>query len=1174
MNPPPPPQPPKRPGTPPRPPRPPQVGRAAKAEAIFNSALACPQAEREAFLQKECGDDAGMLDEVHALCAAHEAAGDLMPEDAPVSPEMEEQFARLKPEEAGEMIGPYKLREQIGEGGFGTVWVADQERPIRRRVALKIIKMGMDTNDVIARFEQERQALAMMDHPNIAKVLDAGATRFGRPYFVMELVRGVKITGYCDDQQLSTQERIELFITVCQAVQHAHQKGIIHRDLKPSNILVTINDGKAVPKVIDFGLAKAMQGRLTDATVYTQFQQMIGTPLYMSPEQAELTSLDIDTRSDIYALGVLLYELLTGHTPIDQDTMARIGLDEMRRMIREVDPPRPSMRVRSFDGEEMTSAAKRRHTDAAKLPGALRGDLDWIVMKCIDKDRSRRYDTANGLAADLRRHLNDEPVLARSPTTAYLLGRLMRRNKLAFAAGGAVTAAVLLGLVTSSWQAVRATRAKQEAVAARQEAVANEKKAVEAQASETKLRQQAETQELVARQRAYASDMNVAKQQLDGFNFGRALDLLNRQRPQPGQKDLRGWEWRYLWQQTRSDALFTLCQKSSEIESLAVSADGRWLAVGVAHKGGVSVWDLQTRRESVRLADSDQNVLVTFSPTGPLLAFSSETLPDEGAVRNTLHLWNAATREMVADLPLDHLCEGLAFSQDGKTLVTSTGRRDGHITLWRVSDGTKIASFAAQQATYIYFPSFAVTSDLGLAAYAMPQGRIRVVDLRDGKELWTAVAAKNLIIAMAFSPDGKTLASAAGFSESDIRLWDVATGKEIGELEGHGSFVSSLLFWPDGKKLASASGDQTIRIWDVVNRKCLDVLRGHRLEVWRLALLPDGKTLVSGCKDGTVCFWDTSVTHPRQPYITIPEKVAGWCFTPDGQSVLTLNQKHQVALWTGIDFQRREPWPEIGTNFDDIIFSDNGGFLATGSTNGITQVWDVSRRVLWRQWTNTTGQVRPITFLEDGNKLITESESDQLDHEWDLATGRELRSWAKSSWKYLDAIVDFPTGERYMERGFNNSEIRVKNLANGQVMKTNLDFLESNGAVVSPDGKLFAVVSGQGYARVWDTTTWRAITTLRGYLVGVLSVAFSPDGQRLATGSDKQQAVRLWDTESWQDVLTLETQEVNFVSTAFSRDGNGIGSSNGSGTLYIWRAPSWAEINAAEAKEKAETKLP
>jgi tetratricopeptide (TPR) repeat protein len=335
-------------------------------------------------------------------------------------------------------------------------------------VALKVIKLGMDTKEVIARFEQERQALAMMDHPNIAKVLDAGATEHGRPFFVMELVRGLKITDYCDEQKLSTQERIALFITVCQAVQHAHQKGIIHRDLKPSNILVTVNDGKAVPKVIDFGVAKATQGRLTDATVYTQFQQMIGTPLYMSPEQADMTSLDIDTRSDIYALGVLLYELLTGHTPIEQDTLARIGLDEMRCLIREVDPPRPSLRMKTLDGAEMTTAAKRRITEPAKLSGALRGDLDWIVMKCLEKDRKRRYDTANDLAFDLQRHLKNEVITARPPTAGYLLSKLIRRNKFAFAAGTAIAASLVIGLGVATWMFLKEREARRRAVAAEQ----------------------------------------------------------------------------------------------------------------------------------------------------------------------------------------------------------------------------------------------------------------------------------------------------------------------------------------------------------------------------------------------------------------------------------------------------------------------------------------------------------------------------------------------------------------------------------------------------------------------------------------------------------------------------------------------------------------------------------
>jgi WD40 repeat protein len=473
--------------------------------------------------------------------------------------------------------------------------------------------------------------------------------------------------------------------------------------------------------------------------------------------------------------------------------------------------------------------------------------------------------------------------------------------------------------------------------------------------------------------------------------------------------------------------------------------------------------------------------------------------------------------------------------------------------------------------------AFAATADLKLAAYTCnptPQ-RIHVIDLRDGKELWSEAASKQYITAFAFSPDGKTLASAAGFGESDIRLWDVATGKRIGQLEGHGTFVSSIVFWPDGKKLASSSGDQTIRIWDMASQKCLDVLRGHRLEVWRLALLPDNKTLVSGSKDGEVCFWDTSVTHPRQPRITIPENLLNWCFSPDSQSIVTLDLQGHVTRWSGTEFQQKEPLMDIGASLihgpSDNVFSRDGRFLAFGCANGLIQVWDVSRQVLRRQWTNTTGRVTPLTFLADGNKLITGSGSDSLVHEWDLITGRELQSWPAVSWDFDIAVSQ--DEERLAAFG-TGGEIQIKNLVNGQVAETNLDFLENWVGAFSPDGRLFAISSALGYARVWNTATWQERNTLRGYLVGVSSVAFSPDGRELATGSDQQEALRLWDTESWQDLLTLAGQGANFKLTAFSPDGNVIGSMNLTGTLHLWRAPSWAEIHAVEAESNREAQQP
>ena len=446
-----------------------------KVEAIFAQALRFKPEERAAFLAGACGQDQALRTRVEELLQAQSGG---------------EEFLRTEPQESGtiviplteqpgDRIGRYKILQQIGEGGCGVVYMAEQEEPVRRRVALKVIKLGMDTKSVIARFEAERQALALMDHPNIAKVLDAGATDNGRPFFVMELVRGVKITEYCDEAKLATPERLQLFVQVCHAIQHAHQKGIIHRDLKPSNILVTINDGLPVPKVIDFGIAKATTDqRLTDKTLFTAYEQFIGTPAYMSPEQAVMTSLDIDTRSDIYALGVLLYELLTGRTPFDAKELLQAGFDEMRRTIREKEPDRPSTRLSTMLAADLTSVAQRRQADAPRLIHLLRGDLDWIVMKALEKDRTRRYETANALATDVQRYLTNEPIIARPPSTFYRFQKLVRRNKTAFAAVGAVMAALVLGLGLSVFLFLREREAH--------------RRTVEMEKMQERLRQQAE----------------------------------------------------------------------------------------------------------------------------------------------------------------------------------------------------------------------------------------------------------------------------------------------------------------------------------------------------------------------------------------------------------------------------------------------------------------------------------------------------------------------------------------------------------------------------------------------------------------------------------------------------------------------------------------------------------
>ena len=814
-------------------------------KSIFGRALEIESpAERSAFLGEACAANPELRAEVEDLLRAMAGAGDFMKRPPPPG-SVTISHAPIA-EGPGTRIGPYRLLQQIGEGGMGVVYMAEQEQPVRRKVALKIIKPGMDSAQVVARFEAERQALAVMDHTNIARVFDAGTTASGRPYFVMELVHGVPITAFCDGNQLTPRERLELFVPVCQAIQHAHQKGIIHRDIKPSNVLVTMYDDKPVPKVIDFGVAKAVEQRLTERTLFTQFGAMVGTFEYMSPEQAEMNAFGVDTRSDIYSLGVLLYELLTGTTPLEKQRLRQAALGEMVRLIKEEEPPRPSVRL-SGSGD-LPSIAAARKTEPARLSRLMRGEVNWIVMRCLEKDRTRRYETASGLAKDVDRYLRDEPVEACPPSAGYRLRKFARKHRAPIAVAAGFLVLLVADVVFSTWQAARARRAEERANVEAARAMDAERQtrqerdgALAARKEADDRRDEAEAARQSLRRALYASDMQLAQSAWASGNVVTMRDLLEGQRPSAGQADLRSFEWHYL---RRLGATSRTVEVAPPYHIGTISPDGtrfvgRFVPVdaGVAHPEEtveLKLIDVDTRRMLRTIATpfgEEYRWPFFFSPDSKRFGFQVAIRDRAAKVDWLVKVWDWETgREIGALNGLPVVPRAKALDRSGERLALGFNRPGGgggcDLKVWEVAGGKELYTIPIPERSISGPQALTFSPDrMHLAGITSPSGR------RDGPtagevRIWEASTGKEILkfatgpgsVGLAYRPDGQFLA-VAGAGGAPHRLRDARSGQEVLELTGTSDdeILPMVAFSPDGSRLAAVSLSGGLRTWDLTD---------------------------------------------------------------------------------------------------------------------------------------------------------------------------------------------------------------------------------------------------------------------------------------------------------------------------------------------------------------------
>lgn len=1097
--------------------------------AIFDKAIQIESAkERARFLDEACKSVVQVRSEVEKLISDHFQAGEFMEDPIPV-PAIEPNDTTTSGQ-----IGPYRIREQIGEGGFGTVYVAQQKQPIHRKVALKVVKPGMDSANIIARFESERQALAMMDHPNIAKVFDGGTTESGRPYFVMELVHGMPLTDFANDQKLSTGERLRLFVDVCRAVQHAHQKGVIHRDLKPSNIMVTMHDDIPVPKVIDFGISKALSHKLTEKSIYTAYGQMIGTPMYMSPEQTQLSGLDVDTRSDIYSLGVLLYELLTGTTPFDGETFKNVEFDELRRMIREDDPPRPSVRISTMGAQTLTTISKRRGVDGRQLSQIFRGELDWIVMKALEKDRTRRYETAERFAADVQRFLNDEAVEACPPSVTYRLGKFVRRNRSMVITTSLVLVTLMLGILGTAWQANLANR--QRVLAER------------AKDTEINLRRQAEkrlaTSYLVHAQ-TLCEDGEIGRGMLW---FARGLRIV----PE-GAADLNKVIRANLaaWR-PRLHSLQMLVEHQGPVVGMVLSQDGQRLLSGDKF-GNIGLSDTASGKPIGNGVKHERLTALAFSPNG-LCASASQ----DGTVR----LWNGNTLQAIGK-PLQHQgpVHQMVFSSDGSQIATASSGVNGFwesgiVSRWDVETCELIDEPFQRKSADDQFPNHAIRTmaftDLGLqAVVTISPGTHQIWNIELGKSSMPLISNPNTR-AITISRDGLRLATAG---EGRISIWDVPTGTLTAKPVTHVG-VRAVAFSGDGSLLVSGGNDRSARIWRTNDGQPVGGPMRQAGAVTFVGFGPDDRHVTTASENGTARLWsvafDETVGHP----IHHQDGIEGAAYGPNGLCILikSENAYHLRDAATG----RTIGNPLLidkGEAGQMMALHASDGYRMVSSHQGNLRLWDVdSGQLIGQLGKGRIGIPRVAEFSPDGSRILVGYQSQRgAGHAqlWDAQTAEPIGHPLPHDKTVIDVAFS-PDGARLITGSFDATSRQWNGITLQPIGQPLLHQSGIESLAISPDGSKLVTGFSDGTARLWSAGSPSPIGSPIHHNSIVRGVTFNLESSQFMTCSADHSA-RIWDVATQETIGPPLYHQCRYPRVSFHPNGQEIMITDGQ-TVQTWRS--------------------